>query len=63
MNILGAIGQQYMFILLILLFLGLGLVTWAVIESIFVVDESKGTKNGAALKPQFNKNRGEKPKN
>ncbi|MEL7647682.1 MAG: hypothetical protein AAGU76_06285 [Sedimentibacter sp.] len=35
MDILGLIGQQYMFLLLVILFLGFGLGTWAVLKSLF----------------------------
>lgn len=35
MDILGLIGQQYMFLLLVLLFLGFGLGTWAILKSLF----------------------------
>ncbi|WP_318507374.1 hypothetical protein [Bacillus sp. T3] len=42
MGLLGAIGQQYMFLLLVLLFLGFGLGTWSVIKSIFEHEEPKG---------------------
>lgn len=44
MSILGAMGQLYMFLLLVLLFLGFGLGGWAVIKSIFVQEEPKGVK-------------------
>ncbi len=35
MDILGLIGQQYMFLLLVVLFLGFGLGTWAIIKGVF----------------------------
>ncbi|MGJ7920264.1 hypothetical protein [Neobacillus sp. LXY-4] len=44
MGILGALGQLYMFLLLVLLFLGFGLGGWAVIKSIFEPAEPKGVK-------------------
>ena len=44
MSLLGAIGQQYMFLLLVLLFLGFGLGAWSVIKSIFEHEEPKGVK-------------------
>lgn len=45
MGILGAIGQLYMFLLLVLLFLGFGLGTWAVFKFIFIAEEEpKGGK-------------------
>ena len=42
MGLLGGIGQVYMFFLLVLLFIGFGLGTWAIIKAIFVQDEPKG---------------------
>ena len=49
MSLLGGIGQMYMFLLLVLLFLGFGLGTWAIIKTIFV-QEPKGFKNKAQVK-------------
>jgi F0F1-type ATP synthase assembly protein I len=48
MGLLGAIGQQYMFLLLVLLFLGMGLGTWSIIQSIFEQEEPKGVKKAPA---------------
>lgn len=48
MGLLGALAQQYMFLLLVLLFLGFGLGTWSIIKSIFENEEPKGVKK----KPQ-----------
>jgi len=42
MDILGLIGQQYMFLLLVVLFLGFGLGTWAILKSLFSKEEIKG---------------------
>lgn len=57
MSILGAMGQQYMFILLVLLFLGFGLGTWSIIQSIFEGGEPKGSKKGTQVKSNINKTR------
>jgi hypothetical protein len=46
MDILGLIGQQYMFLLLVILFLGFGLGTWAVLKSLFS-DKSETIKKTA----------------
>ena len=50
MSLLGGIGQMYMFLLLVLLFLGFGLGTWSIFKSIFMQDEPKGVKKGAQVK-------------
>jgi hypothetical protein len=42
MDILGLIGQQYMFLLLVVLFIGFGLGTWAIIKSLFSNEGNKG---------------------
>lgn len=42
MDILGLIGQQYMFLLLVVLFLGFGLGTWAILKSLFSKEGTKG---------------------
>lgn len=41
MDVLGLIGQQYMFLLLVVLFLGFGLGTWSIIKYLFSNKESK----------------------
>jgi len=43
MDILGSIGKQYMFLLLVVLFLGFGLGTWAILKSLFGNEGTKGT--------------------
>lgn len=43
MDILGSIGKQYMFLLLVVLFLGFGLGTWAILKSLFGNEGTKGS--------------------
>lgn len=56
MDILGLIGQQYMFLLLVVLFLGFGLGTWAIIKSLFGKEDIKGPVK-TAINSNSNKSR------